>query len=98
MFFRGLADINGDGQMDMNEFSIACKLITNKLKGFELPAVLPPSIMMAPVAAQPQMAHPGGMVAPIMAAPNPMMHQMQQQQLQQQQQQQQMMQMQPGNK
>ena len=31
--FRGLADMNGDGQMDINEFSIACKLITNKLKG-----------------------------------------------------------------
>ena len=25
--------MNGDGQMDINEFSIACKLITNKLKG-----------------------------------------------------------------
>ena len=67
--------------MDMNEFSIACKLITNKLKGFELPAVLPPSILMAPAAPQPQM------VAPIMAAPNPMMHQMQQQQMMQMQQQ-----------
>ena len=31
--FRGLADMNGDGQMDANEFSIACKLITNRLKG-----------------------------------------------------------------
>ncbi len=33
LIFRGLADMNGDGQMDLNEFSIACKLITNKLKG-----------------------------------------------------------------
>jgi hypothetical protein len=43
----GLADVNGDGQMDLNEFSIACKLITLKLKGFELPSVLPPSILGA---------------------------------------------------
>ena len=25
--------MNGDGQMDINEYSIACKLITNKLQG-----------------------------------------------------------------
>lgn len=37
--------MNGDGQMDVNEFSIACKLITNKLKGAELPKALPPSMM-----------------------------------------------------
>ena len=35
----GLADINGDGKMDLNEFSIACKLINIKLKGMELPKV-----------------------------------------------------------
>merc|ERR1711978_78084 len=46
----GLADVNGDGQMDVNEFSIACKLITMKLKNVELPKTLPPSLMagMAP--------------------------------------------------
>ena len=38
--------MNGDGQMDINEFSIACKLITMKLKNVELPTTLPP-IMMA---------------------------------------------------
>ena len=31
--------------MDVNEFSIACKLITMKLKNVELPKTLPPSIM-----------------------------------------------------
>ena len=36
----GLADMNGDGKMDINEFSIACKLINLKLKGMELPKVL----------------------------------------------------------
>merc|ERR1712241_1292879 len=55
----GLADMNGDGQMDFNEFSIACKLITNKLKGFEVPKTLPPSILINPMAAQP-MAAPMG--------------------------------------
>ena len=36
--------------MDVNEFSIACKLITMKLKNVELPKALPPSLMagMAP--------------------------------------------------
>ena len=47
IFCRGLADINGDGQMDVNEFSVACKLITSKLKGIELPKTLPPQMMPA---------------------------------------------------
>ncbi len=34
--------------MDLNEFSVACKLINLKLKGFELPATLPPSILVVP--------------------------------------------------
>ncbi len=42
--FRGLADMNGDGRMDFNEFSIACKLINLKLKGMELPKSLPPQV------------------------------------------------------
>ena len=37
--------MNGDGQMDINEFSIACKLITMKLKNVELPTTLPPILM-----------------------------------------------------
>ncbi len=59
--------MNGDGQMDLNEFSIACKLITMKLKGFELPAALPPAILAIPQMGQvmPQvssMAQPGQQV------------------------------------
>ena len=42
--FRGLADMNGDGKMDVNEFSVACKLINLKLKGMELPKSLPPQV------------------------------------------------------
>ncbi|CAG7819144.1 unnamed protein product [Allacma fusca] len=41
-----LADVNCDGKMDINEFSVACKLITMKLRGFELPPNLPPSLRM----------------------------------------------------
>ena len=42
--FRGLSDMNGDGKMDLNEFSVACKLINLKLKGMELPKTLPPQV------------------------------------------------------
>lgn len=46
MIFRSLADANCDGKMDINEFSVACKLITMKLKGFEVPQGLPPALRM----------------------------------------------------
>ncbi|KAK5640414.1 hypothetical protein RI129_011225 [Pyrocoelia pectoralis] len=41
----GLADTNADGKMDINEFSIACKLINLKLRGYEIPKVLPPTLI-----------------------------------------------------
>lgn len=41
---RGLADTDADGKMNLNEFSIACKLINLKLRGFEIPKGLPPSL------------------------------------------------------
>ena len=44
MFHRGLADTDADGKMNINEFSIACKLINLKLRGFEIPKALPPSM------------------------------------------------------
>ena len=37
--------MNGDGKMDVNEFSVACKLINLKLKGIELPKTLPPQLL-----------------------------------------------------
>uniref|UniRef100_A0A0K2SY41 Uncharacterized protein n=1 Tax=Lepeophtheirus salmonis TaxID=72036 RepID=A0A0K2SY41_LEPSM len=40
-----LADMDSDGRMSFQEFSIACKLITNTLKGFEVPRGLPPSLL-----------------------------------------------------
>ncbi|XP_068150506.1 intersectin-1 isoform X3 [Drosophila tropicalis] len=40
-----LADTDSDGKMNINEFSIACKLINLKLRGMEVPKVLPPSLL-----------------------------------------------------
>nr|CAD7202293.1 unnamed protein product [Timema douglasi] len=40
-----LSDTDADGKMNINEFSIACKLINLKLRNFELPKTLPPSLL-----------------------------------------------------
>ncbi|KAH8269293.1 hypothetical protein KR018_001783 [Drosophila ironensis] len=40
-----LADTDSDGKMNINEFSIACKLINLKLRGMEVPKQLPPSLL-----------------------------------------------------
>lgn len=42
---RALADTDSDGKMNIDEFSIACKLINLKLRGFELPETLPPVLI-----------------------------------------------------
>ncbi|XP_025267863.1 intersectin-1 isoform X8 [Camponotus floridanus] len=42
-----LSDTDSDGKMDINEFSIACKLINLKLRGFEIPKVLPPILIQS---------------------------------------------------
>ncbi|KAJ7344208.1 hypothetical protein JRQ81_000158 [Phrynocephalus forsythii] len=44
-----LADLNKDGKMDQQEFSIAMKLIKLKLQGQPLPVVLPPVMKHPPV-------------------------------------------------
>uniref|UniRef100_A0A8C3ID75 Intersectin 2 n=1 Tax=Chrysemys picta bellii TaxID=8478 RepID=A0A8C3ID75_CHRPI len=44
-----LADLNKDGKMDQQEFSIAMKLIKLKLQGQHLPVVLPPIMKQPPV-------------------------------------------------
>ncbi|NXG14071.1 ITSN2 protein, partial [Grallaria varia] len=44
-----LSDLNKDGKMDQQEFSIAMKLIKLTLQGQHLPAVLPPVMKQAPV-------------------------------------------------
>uniref|UniRef100_A0A1Q3FUF4 Putative endocytic adaptor protein intersectin n=2 Tax=Culex tarsalis TaxID=7177 RepID=A0A1Q3FUF4_CULTA len=40
-----LADTDSDGKMTLGEFSIACKLINLKLRGFEVPKTLPPTLV-----------------------------------------------------
>ncbi|XP_029712627.2 intersectin-1 isoform X2 [Aedes albopictus] len=40
-----LADTDSDGKMTLGEFSIACKLINLKLRGFEIPKTLPPTLV-----------------------------------------------------
>ncbi|XP_076372509.1 dynamin associated protein 160 isoform X6 [Tachypleus tridentatus] len=39
-----LADMNADGKIDQHEFAVAMHLIQLKLKGYELPKTLPPSL------------------------------------------------------
>lgn len=88
--FRALADTDSDGRMNVNEFSIACKLINLKLRGFEVPKVLPPSLLMslASVGGTPTRT-PTGAMSPASVGPPPVPPQpaiLQQQQHQQQQQ------------
>ena len=58
--FKGY-DKNGDGKMDVNEFSVACKLINLKLKGMELPKSLPPQLLNSGQAAGAMGMGMGGM-------------------------------------
>ncbi|XP_044275174.1 intersectin-2 isoform X2 [Varanus komodoensis] len=44
-----LSDLNKDGKMDQQEFSIAMKLIKLKLQGQPLPVILPPVMKQAPI-------------------------------------------------
>ncbi|XP_019727041.1 intersectin-2a isoform X1 [Hippocampus comes] len=48
-----LADMDGDGKMDRQEFSIAMKLIKLKLQGRSLPVALPMGLKQLPVAHPP---------------------------------------------
>lgn len=41
---RALADTDADGRMNIIEFTIACKLISLKLRGLELPKVIPSNL------------------------------------------------------
>lgn len=58
--------------MDINEFSIACKLINLRLRGFEIPKVAPPALLASlKVHSPPAMSVVPGSVAPITAPPRP---------------------------
>lgn len=47
ILYRALSDTDSDGKMDINEFSIACKLINLKLRGFEIPKTLPSTLIQS---------------------------------------------------
>lgn len=74
-FSRALADTDADGKMDINEFSIACKLINLKLRGFDVPKVLPPQLIASLKAlsppAIPPLPNPALVSAPIDASKVP---------------------------
>lgn len=74
-FSRALADTDADGKMDINEFSIACKLINLKLRGFDVPKVLPPQLLASLKAlsppAIPPLPNPALVSAPIDASKVP---------------------------
>ncbi|XP_056902864.1 intersectin-1 isoform X2 [Takifugu flavidus] len=63
-----LADMNGDGRMDIHEFSIAMKLIKLKLQGHPLPPSLPPTMKQPPLAMPPQTGFGLPPMAPIAAS------------------------------
>lgn len=44
--YRCLSDLDRDGKMTMQEFTVAMHLIQNKLKGIDLPSSLPNSLKM----------------------------------------------------
>ncbi|XP_023246440.1 intersectin-1 isoform X2 [Copidosoma floridanum] len=67
-----LADTDSDGKMNINEFSIACKLITLKLRGFEVPSALPPSLLRSLQALSSGGSSPITAVSPVPpVSPNP---------------------------
>ncbi|XP_075217000.1 dynamin associated protein 160 isoform X2 [Lycorma delicatula] len=73
----GLADTDADGKMNINEFSIACKLINLKLRGFDIPKTLPANMFSL---VQSAASSPGGNLLagvaparpPVPPAPSPL--------------------------
>lgn len=45
LFYRELSDVTRDGQLNVNEFIVACKLIQMKLRGYNIPPVLPAPLL-----------------------------------------------------
>lgn len=69
---RALADTDSDGKMNINEFSIACKLINLKLRGFEIPKALPPTLIasLSAVGGTPTLTPTGiGSLSPVSSVP-----------------------------
>ncbi|XP_061126439.1 intersectin-2-like isoform X3 [Syngnathus typhle] len=65
-----LADVDGDGKMDRQEFSIAMKLIKVKLQGRSLPAALPMGLRQLPVTSSARFGPPlSGFSSPLTFSP-----------------------------
>nr|XP_049613495.1 intersectin-2a isoform X3 [Syngnathus scovelli] len=65
-----LADVDGDGKMDRQEFSIAMKLIKMKLQGRSLPAALPMGLRQLPVPSSARFGPPlSGFSSPLTFSP-----------------------------
>lgn|SRR6218665_619799 len=67
--FRKLADVTADGRMDRKEFSIAMHLIKKSLLGFQLPHVLPSSLMVDPPPMGAATLPMASMISPMSPAP-----------------------------
>lgn len=65
-----MADTDRDGKMNINEFSIACKLVNLKLRGFEIPKQLPPTMIasLTAVGSTPILT-PTGNLSPVSSVP-----------------------------
>ena len=50
---RGLADRDADGKMNLDEFLIACKLISIAVRGYEIPVTIPPHLIASLKLGQP---------------------------------------------
>lgn len=71
-FHRNLADTDRDGKMNINEFSIACKLVNLKIRGFEVPKQLPPTMIasLTAVGSTPILTPTGaGSMSPVASIP-----------------------------
>lgn len=54
---RELSDVTRDGQLNLNEFIVACKLIQMKLRGNNIPPALPEPLLQLVTAAVESMSH-----------------------------------------
>ncbi|XP_031632299.1 intersectin-1 [Contarinia nasturtii] len=69
-----LADTDRDGKMNIDEFSIACKLVNLKLRGFEMPKQLPPTMIasLKAVGSTPTLT-PTGSLSPVNVPARPVL-------------------------
>lgn len=64
-FYRALADTDADGKMNLIEFSIACKLISLRLRNVEIPKQLPPTLIASLTHIGTPIRTPTGSLSPV---------------------------------